>query len=396
MNMNRNSDFIPFARPDLGEEEEAAVIRVLRSGWLTTGREARSFEEEMQQYTGSPYCRAVNSATAGLHLALEALGVSAGDRVITSCYTFAATAEVIRYLGADPVFVDIERDSFNLDVEQLAYIMRMSKKNIRAIIPVHIGGYPCRMKDLREISKAKAVPIIEDAAHAFPVREGASFLGTQSDCGVYSFYANKTITTGEGGMVLCADEGIARRISCMRLHGIDRDVWERYRSEKPSWYYNIVDAGYKYNLSDLCAAIGRVQLTKAEHFKKKRAEIAERYMARLGEKDYLHLPPRGSDNAWHLFILRIIPDRLRIGRDEFITELAAHGIGTSVHYIPLHLMDYYRKRYNFKPDDFPEAVAKYQSAISIPIYSSMTDEEVTRVIEAVCKIGDGHYKGGIP
>ncbi len=392
MKMNRNTDFIPFARPDLGREEETAVLRVLRSGWLTTGREARCFEEEMQQYTGSPFCRAVNSATAGLHLALESLGVARGDKVATSCYTFAATAEVVRYLGADPIFVDIEKDSFNLDAEKLAAVVK--NKKIRAIIPVHIGGYPCKMREIQEISKNQSIPVIEDAAHAFPVRLDGGFLGTHSDCGVYSFYANKTITTGEGGMVLTSDEGIAKRISCMRLHGIDRDVWERYRSEKPSWFYDVVEAGYKYNLSDLCAAVGRVQLKKAEQFKKKRSDIAERYITHFEEKEYLRLPPGGADNSWHLFILRIDPDRLNISRDDFIRELASLGIGTSVHYIPLHLMDYYRRRYNFKADDFPEAVKKYQSAISLPIYSRMAEREVARVIEAVCKTGDRYYKGG--
>ncbi|MCF6334753.1 MAG: DegT/DnrJ/EryC1/StrS family aminotransferase, partial [Spirochaetales bacterium] len=342
--MNRNTDFIPFAKPSLGTEEEEAVIRVLRSGWLTTGTEARNFESEFKKYTGTKNALAVNSATSGLHLALEAFGIGPGDKVITSPYTFTATAEVIRYLGADPLFVDIEDSSFNISTREIEKVLKKNS-SVKGIIPIHIGGRPCNMKAIMNLKAEFNLTVIEDAAHSFPVKSREGFMGTIGDAGVFSFYATKTITTGEGGMVVTNNREAAKRISVMRLHGIDREIWDRYRSSKPSWEYSIVDAGFKYNMPDTAAAMGREQLKKAAGFYRTRKNIADFYFRKLEDLDFLTLPKKAENHAWHLFMPKIIPEKLTISRDEFIAELMDRGIGISVHYIPLHIMPYYRKKY---------------------------------------------------
>ena len=259
--MSRNTDFIPFARPSLGIEEETAVLRVLRSGWLTTGKEAKSFEMEFAKHINSSHALAVNSATSGLHLALEALGLKPGDKVITSPYTFTSTAEVIRYRGADPVFADIDSKTFNINPVAVENLLKKDP-SIKGIIPIHIGGNPCDMDSLMNIRNRFNVFLLEDAAHAFPVQYNGKFLGTFGDAGVFSFYATKTITTGEGGMIVTNNEDAAKRMSVMRLHGIDREIWDRYTSDKPAWEYSIVEAGFKYNMPDIAASIGREQLKK--------------------------------------------------------------------------------------------------------------------------------------
>lgn len=381
-------DRIPFHRPSLGHEEEQAALRVLRSGWLTTAGEARAFEEEFAAVTEARHAISVSSATAGLHLALEAVGVRPDDRVVTTPYTFTSSAEVIRYLGADPLFVDIREEDLNIDPEAVARAVR-SRNDIRAILPVHIGGHPCALDDLRTTAReAGDIPLVEDAAHAFPARHAGRALGTWGSCGVYSFYATKTITTGEGGMVVTDDDRLARRISVMRLHGIDREVWDRYTSPKPSWQYEVVEAGYKYNMPDLLAAIGRVQLRKAERFLERRREIARTYRRLFADRDYLVPPVASEESSWHLFVLRLRLEALSIGRDEFMERLAAEGVGTSVHYIPLHVMPYYRDRYGLKPDDFPVSWDAYRRAVSLPIYPGLRDEDVARVAEAVLRVGD--------
>jgi dTDP-4-amino-4,6-dideoxygalactose transaminase len=392
-------DHIPFHRPSVGVEEEQAVIRVLRSGWLTTAGEARAFEREFAAAVRSEHAIAVNSATAGLHLALEAVGVKAGGRVITTPYTFTSSAEVIRYLGADPLFVDIRPDDLNIDPTAIEEALDRKRRGatstseddepVEAIIPVHIGGQPCEMDTICELAHDAGIPVVEDAAHAFPASYGGKALGTWGECGVFSFYATKTITTGEGGMVVTDDPDLARRMSVMRLHGIDREVWDRYTARSPSWHYQVVEAGFKYNLPDLLAAIGRVQLARADSFLARRREIASAYRAMLGELHYLALPPECETGSWHLFVVRLETDRLSIGRDEFIERLAERGIGTSVHYIPLHLMPYYRDRYRLKPTDFPVSLDAYSRAVSLPIYPELTDEQVARIADAVRAVGDG-------
>ncbi len=389
----RVAPFVPFFRPCIGPEEEQAVLSVLRSGWLTTGEVTARFEAEFAEYTGVRHALAVSSATAGLHLALEALGVGPGDSVITTPYTFAATAEVVRYLGADPLFVDIQADTLNIDPAAVeAALGRCSEegRKVSAILPVHVAGLPCDMHALTEIARRFSVPLVEDAAHAFPVRIGGDFVGSLGDAGVFSFYATKTITTGEGGMLVTHRDDVAARARVMRLHGIDRDVWDRYTAHEASWRYDIVAPGFKYNLTDIAAAIGRVQLAKANDFLRRRSRIAHMYREAFSDLDCLRLPADAANHAWHLFIVRIVPDRLTVDRDGFARELTRRGISVSVHFIPLHLMTYYRERYGFAPESFPRALESFQTCISLPLSPSLSDDEVRRVIEAVQDTGSAH------
>ena len=362
----------------------------MRSGWLTTGEEAARFESEFARFVGVRHALALNSATAGLHLALEALGVGPGSAVITTPYTFAATAEVIRYLGADPLFVDICRDTLNIDpagIERAIERCRKDGRRVSAAVPVHIAGLPCDMNAIGQLCGVSRVPVVEDAAHAFPVRTGGRFAGTLGAAGVFSFYATKSITTGEGGMVATDSDEIARRIRVMRLHGIDRDIWDRYTSAGASWKYDVVAPGYKYNLTDIAAAMGRVQLKKAERFMERRRSLARRYIDAFAELGFLTLPPDSLEHGWHLFIVRINEEALSIGRDAFIEELRRRGIGASVHFIPLHLMTYYRETYGFRPEDFPVSLACSGTCISLPLSASLSDADAGRVMEAVVDIG---------
>jgi len=386
--MSQNTDFIPYGKPCLGPEEEEAVLAVLRSGWLTTGKVTHEFEERFAAFVGTEAALAVNSATSGLHLALEALGVGPGDKVVTSPYTFVSTAAVARHLGAEVVFCDISRDDYNLDPAKLEAVLGR-EKGVKAVIPVHIGGNPCRMAEILAIAGRAGVPVVEDAAHAFPVRLEQGYAGTLGDVGVYSFYANKTITTGEGGMVVARDPAVLKRMATMRSHGFDRDAWDRYTSPRASWYYDVIEAGYKYNLPDVLAAIGVAQLGKAGRFLAERRAIAARYLEAFAAIDELENPPVHPAHSWHLFSLRVRPERLRLTRDEFIVKLQERGIGTSVHFIPLHTMKYWRERYDLSPSDFPEALDRFSRSISLPIWQGMTEAQVTRVIEAVTGIARG-------
>ncbi|MFO7850639.1 MAG: DegT/DnrJ/EryC1/StrS family aminotransferase [Spirochaetia bacterium] len=405
--MSRNTEFIPFAKPSIGPEEEEAVLSVLRSGWLTTGEQTESFEREFARRIGSPYALAINSATAGLHLTLEALGVGPGDTVVTTPYTFTATAEVIRYLDADVVFADIDEETLTIDpgeVERICSSRGTIKGSRRgsgkhgaltppaAVIPVHLAGHPCRMDELADIADRFHTSLVEDAAHAFPVSYGGRFLGTIGTAGVFSFYATKTITTGEGGMITTGDERLAKRIRQMRLHGIDRDVWDRYTSQSASWSYDVVAPGYKYNMPDIAAALGRVQLSRADSFLQRRREIARKYLEAFSGLDFLSPPPAAENHAWHLFILRINPDTLNIDRNRYLELLQERGIGASVHFIPLHLMSYYSSTYGLAPEDFPVSLRVFQNALSLPIYPALTEEEAERVISEVISIGKKHAK----
>lgn len=380
------AEFIPFALPDIGEDEVAAAANAIRSGWLTTGKEAAAFEREFgAALQPGLHTVAVNSATAGLHLALEAAGIGPGDEVIVPTWTFTATGEVVRYLGADPVPVDVHPDTLNIDLGAAAAAVTSRTK---AMIPVHFAGLPVPAGALADFARTHGLHVIEDAAHAFPAYSEGQLVGTGvSAATVFSFYATKTMTTGEGGMVVTSDDALAARARTMRLHGISRDVFDRYTSKIPSWQYEVVAPGFKYNLTDPAAAIGRVQLRRAESMRDRRAQIAEMYFDGLADLP-LALPQRalpGDQHAWHLYVLRIRPD-VPLGRDRFIERMAEEGVGCSVHFIPLHLHPYWRDTYGLRPEDFPVATEQFAGAVSLPIFSSMTDAQVTRVIEAAHRV----------
>ena len=377
------TDFIPFARPDIGEAEIEAVARTLRSGWVTTGPETKAFESEFAAYLGGGVqAIAVNSATAGLHLALEAIGIGPGDEVIAPTLTFTATVEVARYLGADAKLVDVDPVTLNIDP---ACIEAAITPRTRAILPVHYGGLACDMAAIFDIARRHGLQVVEDAAHALPTTSQGTMVGQlPSAAAVFSFYANKTMTTGEGGMVVTRNERLAQRMRVMRLHGISRDAFDRFSSRTPAWYYEIVAPGFKYNLTDTAAALGRVQLQRLPAFLARRRQLAARYLAELRDLP-LVLPadaPAGETHAWHLFVLRL-SDAARVTRDEVIQRLSDAGIGTSVHYVPLHRQPYWRDRYGLTPEQFPVAEAAYQRMFSIPLFTAMSDDEQARVIGAL-------------
>ncbi len=377
---------LPFALPEIGEEEVAEVVDTLRSGWLTTGAKTRRFEQDFADFIGGGVTAlAVNSATSGLHLAAEAVGIGPGDEVITTPYTFTATAEVLRYLGAHPVLVDIDSASLNIAADRIEDAITHRTK---AIAPVHVGGLACDMDAILDIAARKRLRVIEDAAHSLPATVGGKMIGSlASDATVFSFYATKTITTGEGGMLVTRNPEIVARASVMRLHGIDRDAFDRYTSTKPAWYYEVIAAGFKYNMTDLAASLGIHQLRKANQFQHRRQRIAELYDRELADMP-LSLPahaPTGDMHAWHLYTVRLTDDA-RITRAEFINRLSAKGIATSVHFIPLPLHPYWRDTYGLKPADFPRAVGAYERIVSLPIYTRMTDSDCERVVHAVREI----------
>lgn len=378
--------FLPFALPEIGEEEIDEVVASLRSGWVTTGPKAKQFEQDFSEWLqGGVESISVNSATAGLHLALEALGIGPGDEVITTTHTFTATAEVIRYLGADPVFVDVCTDTLCIDP---CLIERAITPRTKAIIPVHFAGLSADMGAILDIAKRHGLRVVEDAAHALPSTCGGRLIGSlESDVTVFSFYANKTITTGEGGMLVTRDAGIAKRAKVMRLHGINRDAFDRFTAKVPSWYYEVVAPGFKYNLTDIAASLGIHQLKKAYRFQQKRQAIAEKYHQALKDLP-LVLPsdaPAGDMHSWHLYVLRLTDDA-KVSRDKFIEEMFNSGIGMSVHYVPLHLHPYWRDTYKLSPEMFPISQKVYETTATLPLYTRMTDDDVDRVVSAVRKI----------
>jgi len=381
-----NNKFLPFALPSIGEEEINEVVDTLRSGWLTSGPKTKRFEEDFAHFIGVPYALAVNSCTAGLHLALEAIGIQPGDKVITTPYTFTATAEVIRYLGAEPLFVDIEPHTFNIDTQKLAATID-TVDGVKAILPVHFGGQSCDMDSILALASRASLKVIEDAAHALPASYKGRNIGNLGDITVYSFYVTKTVATGEGGMIVTANPEYAERMRTLRLHGISRDVFARSASQQPTWYYEVVAPGYKYNMTDITAALGIHQLQKANTFRQRRAEIAAQYTQELADLP-LRTPYQHPHNthAWHLYVIQLQLEELSKDRNTFIERMNAAGIGTSVHFIPLHLQRYWRDRYGFKPADFPVALDVYQRAVSLPIYPSMNDGDVARVIATIRQI----------
>jgi dTDP-4-amino-4,6-dideoxygalactose transaminase len=377
------AEFLPFALPEIGEEEIAEVVDSLRSGWVTTGPKAKRFESDFAAFLGGDVeAIAVNSATAGLHLALEAVGVGPGDEVITTTHTFTASAEVIRYLGADPRFVDVSADTLCIDPAQ---VERSITPRTKAIIPVHFGGRAADMDRLLAIAKKHRLRVIEDAAHAIPTTCSGKLIGTlASDVTVFSFYANKTMTTGEGGMVVTRDPEIAKRSRVMRLHGISRDAFDRFTAKVPSWRYEVIAPGFKYNMTDVAAAMGIHQLRRVQSFQKRRAEIAALYDEGFAGLPVV-LPPKsapGDMHSWHLYVIQL-GEAARVQRDEFVDRMFARKIGMSVHYIPLHLQPYWRDTYKLSPATFPVSQRAYERSASLPIYSRMTNADVNRVIESV-------------
>ena len=382
--MTAKLPFLPFALPEIGEEEIAEVVDTLRSGWVTTGPKAKRFEEDFVEFLGDAALQAlaVNSATAGLHLALEALGIGPGDEVITTTHTFTATAEVARYLGADVVLVDIDPDTLCIDPTLVEAAITPRTK---AILPVHYAGLAADMQALLAIAKRHGLKVVEDAAHALPTTCGGRLIGTlESDVTVFSFYANKTITTGEGGMVVTRDAALAQRMRTMRLHGMSRDAFDRFTAKVPSWYYEIVAPGFKYNLTDIAAALGIHQLKRAQAFHRRREQLAALYDQGLAALPVI-TPPRpkdGDSHAWHLYVLQL-GDAAPLERDALIERLFAAGIGCSVHYIPLHLQPYWRDRYALRPEQFPNSERAYRRMLSLPLYTRMRDDDVRRVVDAV-------------
>jgi dTDP-4-amino-4,6-dideoxygalactose transaminase len=372
---------VPFHRADLGEDEIRAVTEVIRSGWLTMGARTFEFEREFARYIGASHAIAVSSCTAALHLALEAVGVRAGHEVLVPTTTFTASAEVVTYLGARPVLVDIDPVTMNLDP---ADAERKTTRRTRAIIPVHLAGVPCAMEEILALGEARGLHVIEDAAHALPSTYHGKKIGILSELTAFSFYATKTLTTGEGGMITTENEDYARRFQTMRLHGIARDAWKRYTAEG-SWFYQVLAAGYKYNFTDMQAALGLVQLAKCDDMTRARACIAQRYNSAFASIHCLETPAVPSDrsSSWHLYILRLHLDRLRIDRNQFIRELADRGVSASVHFIPLHLQPLYQRDYGCRPGDLPAAEREYHRSLSLPIYSGMREEEIEHVIWAV-------------
>jgi len=376
--------FLPPFRPCIGEEEINEVIDTLKSDWITMGPKTLKFEELFRNYIGSKFAISLNSCTAGLHLSLVALNIKDKDEVITTPYTFAATGNVIVHQRAKPVFVDIDKETYNINVEEIENAIT---ERTKAIIPVHYAGHPCEMDEILKIARDYDLYVIEDAAHALGAEYKGKKIGTIGDTTSFSFYATKNITTGEGGMVTTDNEEIAEKIKILRLHGISRDAWKRYSSEG-SWYYEIIECGYKYNMTDIQASIGIHQLKKAEIMRKRREEIAKIYNEEFENLEGLITPTikKHVKHAWHLYPLLINIDRLKINRTKFIEELKKQNIGTSVHFIPLHLHPFYRKTFGYKKGDFPNAEWVYEREISLPIYPKMTDDDVIDVVNAVKKI----------
>ncbi|ABF42301.1 DegT/DnrJ/EryC1/StrS aminotransferase [Candidatus Koribacter versatilis Ellin345] len=375
---------VPFHSADVGEAEAQAAADVIRSGWLTMGARTIEFERQFAEYVGAKHAIAVNSCTAALHLALEAIHLQQGDEVLVPTTTFTATGEVVTYFGAKPVLVDVEPDTLLMSVADAA--ARITPKT-KAIIPVHYGGQPCDMDEILALAAKHNIHVIEDAAHSLPASYKGRPVGCISEITAFSFYATKTLSTGEGGMITTGNDDLAARMRIMRLHGIGRDAWKRYSAEG-SWYYEVLDAGFKYNLTDIAAAIGLVQLGKCDDMNVRRAAVVQRYNDAFASMNELQVPTTKPDrqSAWHLYPLRFHLDRIKIDRKEVICQLKDRGIGTSVHFIPLHLHPYYQSAYGYRRGDLPAAEREYERYVSLPLFPGMTYEQIDHVIHSVKQI----------
>ncbi|MBQ7159226.1 MAG: DegT/DnrJ/EryC1/StrS aminotransferase family protein [Treponema sp.] len=392
---------VPFFHASLGEAEKKAVCDVIDSLWLTTGKVTQGFEEDFKSFIGAKYAFAVNSNTSGMILAMDACGVKPGKAVITTPYTFVSTAACAVHLGAEVHFADIEKNSYSIDPEKIEDILKKDTNHeICAIVPVHIAGNLCDMEKICALAKKYSTPdnkiyVIEDAAHSFPSKTARGYAGVLGDVGVFSFYVTKTITTGEGGMITTNDDALAKRIQTMRMHGMDRTAWDRYTSPRASWEYDIVECGYKCNLPDILSALGREQLKRANLFYEQRKKIVEVYNTAFKTCDFIHLPPDGEGNAWHLYLIRLDPEKLDCDRNAFARELQAEGIGISMHFIALFKFSYWQKRYpDFTAENYPNAAEHTDNTISLPLWPEMTDEMVNLVISTVKKLGEKHRKTG--
>ena len=374
------TEFLAFSPPAIGEEEIAEVAETLRSGWITTGPKTTRFEEDFAAYLGAPGALALNSCTAGLHTALVTGGIGHGDEVITSTLTFAASANVAEHVGARPVLVDVEPDTLQMDPERIRAAITPAT---RAIVVVHYGGHPADLDAIEAIAAERGLLIVEDAAHALPARYRGRLIGAGPNPTAFSFYATKNLTTGEGGM-LTGDPEFLRRARTVSLHGMSRDGWNRY-AEGGHWFYEIEMPGFKYNMTDIQAALGLCQLRRLEAFQRRRREIVQAYHEAFADDEAFELPVERSDveHAWHLYVLRVRPGILSIDRGRFIDEMTRRRIGTSVHFIPLHLHPYYRNRYGYRPDHFPVAQSNYERMLSIPLHPGLADGDVADVITAV-------------
>lgn len=375
------TDFLPFHKPYITDDEIYEVVDTVRSGWWTTGPKAKKFEVDFNSYIGSKYSVSANSWTAAAHLALEAIDLQKGDEVIIPAITFTATAEIICYFGAKPVIVDVDEDTFNIDPQKIEEAITNKTK---AIIPVHYGGQPCDMDEITGIAKKKKLKVIEDAAHALPASYKGKRIGTLSDVTCFSFYATKTLATGEGGMLCTDNEEIAKRSSIMRLHGINNDAWKRYTSEG-SWFYEVVAPGYKYNFTDIQAALGLAQLKKVEFLWKCRKDIKDVYNNNFSKNNFLELYKVKDDreSAYHLYPILLNLDMLKINRSQFIDELKELGIGSSVHFIPLYKHPFYRDTFQLNPNAFPVSEKIYPRLVTLPIWPGMQNDDINRVIDAV-------------
>ena len=384
-------EFLSFSPPLIGEEEIKEVRDTLLSDWITTGPKTKRFEEDFRRFIGAPAALALNSCTAGLHTALATLGIGRGDAVITTPLTFCASVNVVEHVGARPVLVDVEQDTLNIDPERLQQAMA-ENQGVRALLPVDLYGHPCEWDAVMGLARRHNVHVIEDAAHALPAKYRSRAIGTIADLTAFSFYATKNITTGEGGMLTGAPE-LLEKARVLSLHGMSHDGWNRYSAEG-SWFYEVVVPGFKYNMTDIQAAIGIHQLRKLPRFQARRREIARRYNDALSRCEQLQIPVERPEveHAWHLYVVRLHLDQLTIDRGQFIDELRARNIGTSVHFVPIHLHPYYRDKYGFKPTDFPVAYREYQRIVSLPLYPRMSDEDVIDVIDAVTTVVTRHRR----
>lgn len=385
-----DKDYLLFHKPFISEEEIDEMVDTLRSGWLSMGPKTIKFEEEFNKYIGSKKSVAVSSWTAAGHLTLEAFGIEKGDEVIVPTMTFPATAEIVCYFGAKPVIVDVDRDTLNISLEEIEKAITPKTK---AIIPVHYGGQPCDLDEIQEIAKIHNLRVLEDAAHSLPATYKGKKIGTISDVTCFSFYATKTLSTGEGGMICTNDQEIAERCAIMRLHGINRDAWKRY-SESGSWYYEVVAPGYKYNFTDLQASLGLPQLKKVDTMWEWRKKIATRYLDGLKDCDLLTLPfiKYDRESSWHLFPVRLNLEMLTKNRAQIIDELKKHNIGVGVHFMPVHQHLYYSETFKLDDKNYPVASATFPRLMSLPIYPGMTDNSVEKVISTVREILNLHRR----